>query len=505
VYPVRESGCLDPPETAGGALLVSQSLGLARDAGEAGGHALEDGPLAGGAALELGAAHAVPLALGGAGSAGSEAALATSGRSVGGGDGGDRSDGSGGGRGHGLGDGHHGGGSGHGHGHGNHVALVTLLGVLSLGGRSSRLDRRLDGRDGKAGLGSGGHGSLDNGRDNLGASSGRDNLGAGSGRDNLGAGSGRDNLGAGSGRSGRHLGGGGRRSGDEGRVGRVDGVGDDGRSLDDRGLGRGSLDDGGLGRRSLNGRGLGRRGGRGLSSAAVADRGAGGGSRVDGHIGTRGRELDVGGLGRLAGAANVGSEHGRAAREGDRSLALGGATGNVDGGTVHVHLAVANLVEPGPGEDGLAGGGVGGDGEVEAALALDGAVANVGVDGSEGGALVVGEGDLAAAALVGRAADDGHVVGLAGSKVGGGGTGRGAEEAVVTLAGEVTAADGGGHVAVDVAGGVGVELGLEGSGEAHLHVGGGNGGQAGGGEGDGLDGGLHGFGVLLMVVVVVVV
>lgn len=60
---------------------------------------------------------------------------------------------------------------------------------------------------------------------------------------------------------------------------------------------------------------------------------------------------------------------------------------NVDLGAVHVHLAVANFVEPGPGEKSLTRGRVGGHGEL--VLLVDGAATQYGVNDMEVLALVV--------------------------------------------------------------------------------------------------------------------
>lgn len=50
---------------------------------------------------------------------------------------------------------------------------------------------------------------------------------------------------------------------------------------------------------------------------------------------------------------------------GEAFEALLGAAGDGDGGAVHVHFAVADLVEPGPSEGVVAGGDHGGNGEAE--------------------------------------------------------------------------------------------------------------------------------------------
>lgn len=178
----------------------------------------------------------------------------------------------------------------------------------------------------------------------------------------------------------------------------------------------------------------------------------------------------------LGGAAvvDVGDEEGGARAQGGNTLvvSLGGASSDGDGGAVHVHLAVANLVEPGPGEDDIARGGVRGDGEVEVGGTRGGAVANVRVNDGPRAALVEGERGLAATTAVVGTTGDGHLVGSTGLVLGGGLARVGAEEGVVSLAGEVATAGGerGRHGVVDVAAGVGVGLGLEGRGRSHFHV-----------------------------------
>lgn len=81
-------------------------------------------------------------------------------------------------------------------------------------------------------------------------------------------------------------------------------------------------------------------------------------------------------------------------------------------GAVHVHLAVSNLVEPGPREDGVSSRRVVGQGEAPGGL--EGALADPRVEGLPGSALVVGQGDLAAASLVGGRAGEGQVVSASG-------------------------------------------------------------------------------------------
>lgn len=138
-------------------------------------------------------------------------------------------------------------------------------------------------------------------------------------------------------------------------------------------------------------------------------------------------ELDVGALGGGTAVADVGLEHVGQGREG-AGRARG--TGDSDRCAVHVHLAIADLVEPGPGEHVLAGGQVLGD--VEAVLeghlqvgvvaqvarsvlgraaALDGL--NDLPDRVDGGLEVSGDGDLAGAAAVDGGALEGQLLGAA--------------------------------------------------------------------------------------------
>ena len=117
-----------------------------------------------------------------------------------------------------------------------------------------------------------------------------------------------------------------------------------------------------------------------------------------------------------------------------------GAGCDGDGGTVHVEFLLA--VEPGPGEDDIAGRNVGRNVEVKvlqagvlAALAM-GAVALPGCRDLEGIALVDGEADLAGSAVVIADAGEVEVLLAAGGPGGHGGTLRGAEELEVAAAGE---------------------------------------------------------------------
>ena len=151
----------------------------------------------------------------------------------------------------------------------------------------------------------------------------------------------------------------------------------------------------------------------GLGGAAAAADGADvsdehrreGGALVDGEAGGLGRGVDAewcDGFG----------------------VALLGAAGDGDGGAVHVHFTVADLVEPGPSEGVLAGGDTFGDGVLELAgagavgVASDvagsacGAATDDGVDdlplGAGGRSFIGGERDLAGSTTMGGAADEGE-------------------------------------------------------------------------------------------------
>ena len=219
--------------------------------------------------------------------------------------------------------------------------------------------------------------------------------------------------------------------------------------------------------------------------------------------------------------ADVGNKHGREggalvdreagglrrgvdAESGDGfGVALLGAASDGDGGAVHVHLTVADLVEPGPGEGVLAWGDTFGDGELEfAGAGTVGVATNVAgcgggtatddrVDdlplGAGGWGLVGGEGDLAGSTAMSGTADegeglihsDGHGVARAFSFVDSG----------PLLAGEVGAV---GCERAVVEGGLAV-----GNGRAHHHV------SVGAGEEDGSKGhedvacGWHGVMILM--------
>ena len=149
--------------------------------------------------------------------------------------------------------------------------------------------------------------------------------------------------------------------------------------------------------------------------------------------------------------------------------ALGTASSDGDGRAVLVHLTVSDLVVPRPREEGLAGLGIGWDGEV--VVLLQGAAADDGLDDGEGLALVVAERDLAGSAAVGSSADDADVVRLALGEVGCRPSSVRSEIRVVAFARVVAAigAERSLHRVVDV-GGEGVGLGPERGRKVHLHV-----------------------------------
>ena len=165
------------------------------------------------------------------------------------------------------------------------------------------------------------------------------------------------------------------------------------------------------------------------------------------HVRTSIGKLDVGALRRAAVIADVGDEHVGVARE-----VVGATAGDGDRGAVHVHLAVAGVVEPGPGEDGIAGFGVGGDGEVEGLVAarLVDAAALDRLDDLEGLSAVVRNRELAGTTFVRRAAGEAELL-LAACRPGGRRRTSGSSEVLeVTLAGEVTSCsqERGGHAEV---------------------------------------------------------
>lgn len=117
--------------------------------------------------------------------------------------------------------------------------------------------------------------------------------------------------------------------------------------------------------------------------------------------------------------------------EGLRSAA---ATGDRNSSAVHVHLTVANQVEPRPSEDSVTIGHIVGDLEIVGRLQR--AAANDGLDHMERGTVVVAEGQLARAATMSSGTSKGNVVGLSSLVLR-----NGAEWGVgmVALAGEVRA------------------------------------------------------------------
>lgn len=229
--------------------------------------------------------------------------------------------------------------------------------------------------------------------------------------------------------------------------------------------------------------------------SAVTNR-ANGVGRVDIDIRTRVGEQQVLALDRGASVANVGDEHVRAAADGIRDATdlVGSLAGTTDGhsSAVHVHLAVADLVEPGPGEDGVAGGSVVRQGEIVARVTHDRTVTHVRVDNLPRVAAVEGQRSLATAAIMGSVARDGHLVRLARSPSHDRLSLGSADEVVVSLAGEVAAAriERRRHIVVD-AGGVLVELGAEWGRIFQFHVGLAEGGKANNGSGEQRKG-LHG-------------
>lgn len=83
---------------------------------------------------------------------------------------------------------------------------------------------------------------------------------------------------------------------------------------------------------------------------------------------------------------------------------------------VHVHLTVADLVEPSPGQQSLSAGSVGGD--LEVVLLGQRAATDDGLDHFPGLAFVVRERDLARPSAVTGTASNVHLVGLPGRVVG---------------------------------------------------------------------------------------
>lgn len=140
---------------------------------------------------------------------------------------------------------------------------------------------------------------------------------------------------------------------------------------------------------------------------------------------------------------------------------------NVDLGAVHVHLAVANLVEPRPSKESLTRWSVRGHGEL--VLLIDGTATQHGMDDMEVLALVVGEGDLARATPVRSTSLQLQVVGLSRAVVSGG-----VERVVSVALARVVGAigrQGTGVRVVLLAFGILVQGAADGQGLAHLHVG----------------------------------
>jgi len=391
------------------------------------------GPGARGAALEGGAVDAVPGALGGAGGADSVGTHVRAGAGVvaGSGAGGNRggsADGDGGAAGGGLGD-----------------AL------------ESGLDGSLCGsRGGDSGSGDGGGGGAhDSGGAGARRRGGVDDVGGGGEEDatlaGTNGGSGDEDTAQVAAGSSRSL----SRS-----------AGGDGSSGDRAGAGSSTA------ARARTGAGVASGSSRGTAAAL---RGLEGSTRSLNHIRAGLGVLDVEVLVGLAAVSDVGNEDLGAGREGGTGNVTLVVTSDGDGGAVHVHLAVADAVVPGPGEDGLAGLRVGGDSEV--VLASKRAVTDVGLDDGEAGTLVVAERELARTAAVGGSAGSGHVVGLAGDKGSSALAGSSAKVDMVALAREIGAGilEGSGHGVVDATRvGVGVVLGPEGGREGHFDVGGGD-------------------------------
>lgn len=236
------------------------------------------------------------------------------------------------------------------------------------------------------------------------------------------------------------------------------------------------------------------------------------GTVSNGTSGVLGVVVDIGtGLGEeevlafdgRAAVADVGDKHVGTAADGVGSTTglaeLLGASSDGDGGAVHVHLAVTDLVEPSPGKQSITGRSVVGESKAVAGVTHDRAVANVGVDSLPGVATIKGQRSLATAAVVGSTASDGHGVGLARSPGDNRLALRSTNELVVSLAGKVGARsrEGRRHAVVDVGGEL-VELGAESRRVLHLHVSRAERGEAKkGGSGSGK--GLHVGGLLVFV------
>lgn len=218
------------------------------------------------------------------------------------------------------------------------------------------------------------------------------------------------------------------------------------------------------------------------AAAGARGRRSSAGSVVD--IGTRVGIQDVVRLDSRAAVADVSKKGAGAAREGiggrkKLQLFVASCKSRRDGdvGAVHVQLAVSEVVVPREGKQRTAGGRVVGQGEAPGGR--ERALPNVRVQDGPGAAAVVRQGDLARASVVGGGAGEGPVVRLAGLPGDDRLTLAGAEQRVVSLAGEVAAGLGQRvcHAVVDV-GGEAVVAGAEWGRPDHLHVRLGNGGEA---------------------------
>lgn len=198
------------------------------------------------------------------------------------------------------------------------------------------------------------------------------------------------------------------------------------------------------------------------------------------HVRSEAGEEHIGALNGRAAVGDIGRKHARAGAKGIRRRTLverhtlglvAGRHARLDGdvGAVHVHFAVADVVEPGPGKDGLAGRRV--VGQRKWPGRLERAAANVRLNGREGVAAVVRERDLAAAAIVRGAALDAKCVATSSAPRHDGAALRRVEQGVVALARKVGPVGGErvDHVVVNV-GRVRVVLGAERRRARHLHV-----------------------------------
>lgn len=200
--------------------------------------------------------------------------------------------------------------------------------------------------------------------------------------------------------------------------------------------------------RSLRGLGLGNIAAAARTSRTVASRRGGLAGLVD-EVGAGVGELDVRALESAASVANVGLEDGRARAEARATAAA--LDRNVR--TVHVHLAVAKVVEPSPGKDGITARGVRGDSNgVVRRRGRRGTVADDRLDDGESLTAVVRERGLARASSVLGTTLKGEVVVTSSVPLGDRGAGRSVEVAKETLAGEVGAVgvERGSHAVLDL-------------------------------------------------------